>query len=324
VLLMVSAGATSLWWMTSYSQPRPTHDPAYNGFASPIPYSELVQDTVTIDEALFTLSLSDRRVISNIDGLGFSEYSNIFATDIAEGQHAFAYIWNDNLYILPRNRGAVDNSTHIDNTYIDSTPIETPGRAMMPAWNADGTLLTYVVRGYAGDSVYSVRFYKERANPIGSPLYMLTVPALSAPPISSLGVDRILIAEQVGTTATSLYTVDAYCTGETCTASRYDITTIDQSIDDLDYHPNGAYIAFSTRTDRQVYLLTVRDDTVKPLLPSTLYAYGDPTFSPDGKQIAFIGPNRTVHTLSLQDSRLSVLPNYNVVDVEWIEPEWFE
>jgi hypothetical protein len=235
--------------------------------------------------------------IGAIDGDGVRPMS-IRGADVAatpDGE-TLAYIREGRLYLY-------QNETE--------TRIDVPGTPRMPAWNADGTALAFVVRKDNQDTVYRLRRDRTEALPV------LSVKELAAPPLSSPSENRLLITEVIMSRSTRFYTIDPLCMSTAaCQASREDIATVPYAVSWAAYHPSGTFIAFTERDNGGLYALKTGSKEVMPLISDQVYkrrvAFGrDP-----GKLIVIDGENN-LYLLDLTNLAWTWLSPSNVTSVRW-------
>ncbi len=235
--------------------------------------------------------------ISAIDGDGIRPMA-IKGSDVAAAPdgETLAYILAGQLYVYRNEK---------------ETRIVVNGTAKMPAWNADGTALAFVVSADNQDTVYRLRRDRTEALPV------LSVHELGAPPLSSPSSNRLLIAEVLTSRRTAFYTIDPLCASPAaCQASRDDIATVPYAVSWAAYHPSGTFIAFTDRDNGGLYALQTGSKEVTALVNDHVYrrriAFGrDP-----GKLIAIDGANG-LYLLDLVNLASSRLTPANVTSVSW-------
>lgn len=171
--------------------------------------------------------------------------------------------------------------------------IELPGMALMPAWNSDGSALAVVSRETTGDAVYQL--------PIEtfSPIRLLSIIEIGAPPAANPATGRLLIAERMADKQTAFYSIDPACAVQhTCQTDQRMIGIVPRAISWAAYHPNATSLVIADRDDGQLYQVATADAQVTPLILDGLYKRR-PAFSHDGKQLAYISSTNELYVVQL-------------------------
>lgn len=187
--------------------------------------------------------------------------------------------------------------------------------AVMPAWNADGSALLFVMRGAAGDSLHRLSFTPDRA---GHALRrLLTVPRLVTPPITNPATGRILIAEPTAPAGTTFATIDPNCANHAaCISSRHVFATVAAAINWADYHPSTTHLAVSAGGDGRLYLLSTATGRMEPV-PGAERGKQRPTFDTTGQYLAYTGSSGQLYVTPLANLAEQWLWRTDVYSVDW-------
>jgi hypothetical protein len=236
--------------------------------------------------------------IGIIDGDGVRPM-NIEGADVAAAPDggALAYVREGRLYLYQNDK---------------EIRIDVPGTPRMPAWNADGTALAFVVHTDNQDTVYRLRRDRTEALPV------LSVRELAAPPLSSPSSNRLLIAERIEANRTAFYTVDALCaTPAACQANREDIASVPYAVSWAAYHPSGTFIAFTEYAHGGLYALQTGSKEITPLIGDKGYRRRV-TFGSDPGKLIYIDGNLSLYLFDLVNHTLVWLYPTNVTSVSWV------
>jgi hypothetical protein len=191
------------------------------------------------------------------------------------------------------------------------TRINAPDSVTMPAWNADGTALVFVVDSGQADRIYRLRQDRNEALPL------LTVRELGAPPISSPTSNRILIAEIIAPQQTAFYTIDPLCFSEAaCKESRIDIATVPYPVAWAAYHPSGTFIAFTDRMYGKLFALQTGSKEVKLLIEDYVYKRRV-AFGADPTKLVYTDSTDDLYLLDLNSKAAQWLIPTSVASVSW-------
>lgn len=178
------------------------------------------------------------------------------------------------------------------------------------AWGADGETVYYYTHTEGTHTLHRATIQND------STWDMITLKGLSLPilPIFDPATGRILIADwdkQKGTT--TLFTIPADCVGDSqCRSQKQVISTLAHAITSADYHPSAMYLAYSDFTGA-IYLMNTRDGSTQFVVGGT-----DPTFSPDGAQLAFLNGSNMIQLMDLSDMTVIDL-GIPALSVAWME-----
>lgn len=228
----------------------------------------------------------------------------------ADAHSDLAYVRDDQLFWLHDGREEV---------------IPTGGKAMMPAWNADGSALLFVSRDAMDDNIQRIEFSADRQTYVVR--RMLAVPALAAPPLSHPATGRVLVAEwRAGlpgqTEETIFATIDSTCaTQAACERSRTVFATVPYAVNWADYHPGATMLAFSTVDGEGLYLLSTGSGKVQRIDGAMMDARR-PTFDTDGKYLIYLDAAGesfvTPLTAPAKRWRLMSAANGNIASIDWV------
>ncbi|MCC7449721.1 MAG: PD40 domain-containing protein [Anaerolineae bacterium] len=301
IVLGVATTGTVLWLITVTPTPYPTR-PLVNPKA-PVsaPVSSggtAVMPLLSRDKMRFVISEGDGTIISNPDGRG-ARSIGVRGQDVAAAPagQSLAYLRNGQLFV---NREGLEQVVNVS------------GMIMLPTWSADGTILAFVLRESVGDSVYQVSLDSMQ------PVRLLSVPHITAPPLSNPATGRLLIVEQTSPQQTAFYTIDPQCvTQSACLASRKDIATVPYRVDWADYHPSATALVFSEQDAGNLYLLHTADGKVEPFAADGTYKRR-PNFSRDGKSLAYLNQSNTLLVMNLDDKTTQSTSFNGVISMDWL------
>lgn len=258
-----------------------------------------IQNILLHDHRLIISNAQDE-MFSSTPGLPFQSVP-LQGGDVAGSGQMLAYVRDSRLYVY-------------DGHVQKAIPLN--GTAMMPAWNASGSMLYVVVRQPAGDSIYRI----PRAS--WEPEWMFTVQEINAPPRSNPATGRLLIVARTGPKVTTFYTIDSACTGQTtCEASRRDLATIQQPVNWASYHPNAATIVFSDTDTGSLYLLHTGNRSIEPVATGSGFKRR-PVVSRDGRWLVYINVSAASRLELLFLDTGTVYPVekfFAVASIDWLD-----
>jgi len=304
IVLGVATTGTVLWLITVTPTPYhssyvyPTNPPAYPKAPALGPVnSGASMPLMSMSEARFVISTADGTILSNPDGMG-AQPTRMNGSDVvaAPNRETFAYQRNGQLFVY---YGGREWNVHLNGT--------------MPAWSADGHTLAFIVSESLGDSLYQLNIDTMQ------PVRLLTVPHITAPPLSNPATGRLLIVEQTSPQQTVFYTIDPLCaTQSACLASRKAIASVPYRVDWTDYHPSATALVFSERDAGNLYLLSTADGKTELFAADGVYKRR-PLFSRDGKWLAYLNQSDTLFVMNVADQTTQQTPFNHVTSMDWLD-----
>ncbi len=269
-------------------------------YATPPPRVAVVPVPALPADVHLVVSTTDEDILGNAAGVPLRS-TGLRGSDVrvAPDGKTLAYLRGNTLFIFKDGREQV-------------VGMAGSGSAFMPAWSPDGAALTFVVREATGDAIYRMPLDTLKAT------RLLVVAELAAPPLSSPGQGRILIAESQGRQMTAFYTIAPDCAGQSaCRASRKNIATVAHSVNWADYHPSGTSIVFSDPDDGNLYLLATASGQVTPLLVN-MHIKRRPVFSRDGTRLTYVSQENRLYIVTLEDMSIVLASLESVACADWV------
>jgi hypothetical protein len=246
---------------------------------------------------------TDGDILTNIDGTGFKPLAvkghDVVST--ADGK-SLAYVRDDLRLIIYR-----DGKEY---------PLNSFGNHKLPFWGPDGKSLAFVSNGsdghgHQGDFVYWLKIdnnFKRQ-----SALYLGYTTQIGSPPLADPQTGQLLVVANQSLTQTEFLTVDPLCG---CSDAQRSFTTVDYRVNWATYDPTGSFIIFS-EDKGNLYQLDVITKQIAPFIVDKVKKHR-PTFSPDGKQIAYFDDDNTVYIYTLANKEVTTIPfNVSVESLSW-------
>ncbi|MEP7285543.1 MAG: hypothetical protein ABI947_07225 [Chloroflexota bacterium] len=306
LLMLISVGAMWQWVTEEHfsAPPIPTVRAVQRPAVGPVATSVPVNPNVSL-----LLPEGARLILSSANGDIFANEANgtAFVKSLLHGSEVtvapdgrtLAYTRSGGLYIYRAGR---------------EETVSISGNIIMPAWNATGDGLAFVLREANGDSVYRV--------PLDSlqPVHLLTVPEIVAPPLTNPATGRLLIVEKLGAKQTIFYTIDPDCTTQIdCAKSRRDVAMVNRAVNWASYHPNAASLVFSDLDDGNLYLLLTGSGDVQPVVMDSGYKRR-PTFNKDGSWLAYVNvtDGGKLYVFRISDKHIYSIPFGSIASLSWV------
>ncbi len=302
VFAVIGLIAPTVWWFTLPPRYRYQSPAVLDGgqvAGNPVDGGQVVSDSIPS-------SVLYRQLTPWMGQYTFPDKSASFAIDrnardvsdvTRSARGELAYVRNGFLYLhLDHHYDALPVNERPKTPYFPILELDDPGdfSLLLPAWNLDGSRLYFVMRERGvGDRVY--RLERPQMNPNAEntePTLIYAGLTLMAPPITNPATGRILLVEYVQDGLTRFTTIASDCNNPvTCSASQREVATIPASVSWAHYHPSATLIVYSDYRTGDIHLLQPSSGETQTLISDGRQKIR-PTFSPDGRRLAYLADGR--------------------------------